>query len=44
VIPTDQWVSRPRLHPDGGRLAVMAGVNRWEVWTLENVGSVVEDR
>lgn len=44
VIRTDTWVARPRMHPDGRRIAVMAGVNRWEVWTLENVRAVVADR
>jgi Tol biopolymer transport system component len=44
VIPTDGWVTRPRVHPDGRRIAVVGGANRWEVWTMENLGGVVEDR
>lgn len=44
IIRTESWVARPRIHPDGRRIAVMAGVNRWEVWTLENVRAVVADR
>lgn len=43
VIETDDWVRRPRFHPDGRRIAVTAGVNQAEVWTLENVGAVVEE-
>jgi Tol biopolymer transport system component len=28
---------RPRLHAGGRELSVIAGRNRWEVWTLENL-------
>lgn len=41
VIRTDTRVSGPRIHPDGRRIAVIAGANQWEVWTLENLGEVV---
>lgn len=41
VIPTDVRVTRPRVHPDGRRIAVMAGRNRWELWTLEGLADAV---
>lgn len=44
VIRTDTRVSGPRIHPDGRRIAVMAGTNRWEVWTLEGLGAAAESR
>ena len=43
VIPTETRVSWPRLHPDGRRIAVMAGMNRWEVWTLEGLSGMAGD-
>jgi Tol biopolymer transport system component len=31
---------RPRIHPDGRRISVVAGRNRWEIWTMENLRPV----
>jgi Tol biopolymer transport system component len=28
---------RPRFHPGGREIAVLAGRNRWEIWTLEHL-------
>jgi Tol biopolymer transport system component len=28
---------RPRIHPGGREISVMAGRNRWEIWTLEHL-------
>jgi Tol biopolymer transport system component len=30
---------RPRFHPGGRELSVAAGRNRWEIWTVENLGT-----
>lgn len=44
VIRTDTRVSWPRIHPDGRRIVLMAGTNRWEVWTLEGLRAAAESR